>query len=101
MLTGFSSGPRPMNDIDDDFREPATLDDVVNELSQLHDDLVRIAGDIKTELEQPMDQITHAINELSHGLSYKLNRIQFEIQFGLGAVIIGIIGIIGTLRQWF
>ena len=47
-----------MNDIDDDFREPATLDDVVNELSQLHDDLVRIAGDIKTELEQPMDQIT-------------------------------------------
>ena len=88
----------------DDFHEPATLDDIVNELGRLRDDLVGILGDVKTDLEQSLHQITHAINEFSLGLSNKLDRMQLEIELTFVAAIIGIIGIfgiLGTLRHWF
>ena len=94
--------------MEDDF-QTATLDDVVNELRRLHDKLGRLHDALKDIVSigdavigtTHLDEITDAINKLSHGLSDKLNRMQVDIKFGLTAVIIGSFGILGTLRHWF
>jgi hypothetical protein len=83
-----------------DEREPATLEDVVLQLDHLGSTMTGITDSVK-ELEQQLDQISRLLDGFSQGLSHRLSRMQFEIEFGFVAMVVGIFAILGTLRHWF
>jgi hypothetical protein len=93
--------PGEPDDLDErDYRQPVTDEDVVFELGRLGEKVGSIADNLK-DLGQQLEQIRPALDELSHGLSHTLRRMQSEVEFGIAIIVLGIFGILGTLRHWF
>jgi hypothetical protein len=88
-------------DDDEDFRQPVVDTHVALELSQLRSTTDAIHDAIERDLEQQLERISRALDEISGGIQRVHQFLQFTLWEMLLAIIIGFAAILGTLRNWF